>query len=174
MGKIKDMSGQKFGRWTVLQSYQKIFPKIGSKYFYVQWECRCDCGAVRFANGKALRNGMSTSCGHDREATRAASVTRHAQSYSRIYNIWRGMKRRCQNPKATGYANYGGRGIQVCERWQSFDNFYEDMKEGYADNLTIEREENDGDYEPFNCCWIPKGHQMKNRRPSSEWRKRAA
>jgi hypothetical protein len=170
MGKIIDLSGKKFGRWTVLQTSQKIFPYPDSKYFYVQWQCRCECGVVRFVNGKALRSGRSASCGHDTEAKRCAAVTSHGASYTRLYNIWRGMKARCQNPKDTGYQNYGGRGIAVCDRWQSFANFRADMGEAYRDGLTIERNDNDGDYEPGNCCWIPKGEQMKNRRPASQWR----
>lgn len=170
MGKIKDMGGKIFGRWTVLKSCQKIFPKVDDPYFYVQWECRCECGVVRFVNGKALRSGMSTSCGHDTAEKYRAAVTHHGQSYTRIYSVWRGMKARCQNERNLGYPNYGGRGIKLCARWQSFENFHADMAETYRSDLTIERINNDGDYEPMNCCWIPKADQMKNRRPASEWR----
>lgn len=81
-----------------------------------------------------------------------------------LYSMYRTMLTRCRNPKSRSYPHYGGRGIKVCERWLSFANFVEDMAPSYAVGLTIEREDNDKDYEPGNCSWIPKGQQARNRR----------
>lgn len=88
----------------------------------------------------------------------------HGMSGTRIYNIWCKMKARCNNPKTERYPNYGGRGIKVCDRWNnSFENFYEDMKGGYSDDLSIERIDVNGDYEPSNCTWISLNKQYENK-----------
>lgn len=171
MGDFIDMSGKTFGSWTVLSDWKKVYPKPGHYYFAILWECRCNkCGAIKYVRGKNLRRGKSKGCGCDLAQQYRASVTSHDMSRTRIYHIWQNMRYRCENPNNTGFENYGGRGIKVCERWQTFENFHEDMNAGYQDHLTIERIENNGDYEPKNCCWIPKGDQMKNRRPPNEWR----
>lgn len=164
MGKVLDMSGKKFGRWTVLSSYKRVFPKPDDKYFDIHWECCCECGVIEYVRGKNLRIGESLSCGCLAVERYTAAVTSHGMSRKRIYKIWQGMKRRCENEKYIYYKNYGARGISVCERWHTFENFFADMAERYRDDLTIERNDNDGNYEPGNCCWIPKGDQMKNRR----------
>lgn len=89
----------------------------------------------------------------------------HNMTETRIYRIWCVMKSRCNNPNAAGYKNYGGRGVKVCDRWNnSFENFYEDMKEGYADDLFIEREDNDADYCKNNCRWATRAEQARNKR----------
>ena len=96
----------------------------------------------------------------------AASVRRHGHASSRTYHSWHMMKQRCTNPKATGYAEYGGRGIAMCERWQSFDNFLVDMGERPA-GMSLDRIDVDGNYEPNNCRWATITVQNFNRRP---WR----
>jgi hypothetical protein len=95
------------------------------------------------------------------------AMSAYGMSHTRLYKIWDSMKQRCNNPKAQGYAYYGGRGIKVCSRWlEAFRNFYDDMNEGYAENLTIERKDVNGNYEPSNCKWATTKEQMKNRRTS--------
>ena len=93
---------------------------------------------------------------------------RHGKRHTRIYNIWRSMRQRCNNPNANRYYRYGGRGIKVCEEWEnSFTAFYEwAVAHGYADNLTIERKNPNGDYEPSNCCWETYKKQANNKQNS--------
>lgn len=88
----------------------------------------------------------------------------HGLTQHPLYSMYRTMLTRCRNPNRKGYANYGGRGITVCERWLDFAKFVEDMGPSWAPGLTIEREDNDKGYEPGNCCWIPRAKQARNRR----------
>jgi hypothetical protein len=92
-----------------------------------------------------------------------ASKYKHGMCTTKVYAVWRAMKARCQRPSAQGYANYGGRGIRVCERWQEFDGFYADMGD-CPPGLSLERINNDGNYEPSNCKWAAKHEQTANRR----------
>lgn len=98
----------------------------------------------------------------------AHNRTTHGMSKMRIYKTWDSMKYRCQNPKAHNYHNYGARGITVCDRWQSFENFYADMNATYEDTLELDRIDPNGNYEPSNCRWATKSQQNRNRRPYGE------
>ena len=152
MSKRIDLTGRVFGRWTVLR-YDCT--KNGEAY----WLCKCACLAVRSVNGYHLRSGRSTSCGcYSAELTRknprgtTHGLKKHNQ---RLYRIWQCMLNRCRRPKDKYYHRYGGRGISVCEEWHSFQPFYEwAMANGYKDNLTIDRIDVDGNYEPSNCQWL--------------------
>jgi hypothetical protein len=131
--------------------------------------CTCSCGtAARSYRTDSLRNGNTQSCGClQRERSRAASIessTTHGLSGSKEYGIWRSMISRCSNPNAERYADYGGRGIKVCARWRSFENFYADMGPRPGERHSIDRWPNqNGDYEPTNCRWATAIEQNRNR-----------
>jgi hypothetical protein len=152
-----ELTGQRFGRLTAL-TYQ------GNKY----WQCHCDCGAEKAVLGENLRTGMIRSCGCLRSEITAARSTTHGQARtqkSRLYAIWTGMKSRCRNPNRERFRNYGGRGVVIYPEWLDFTPFRDwACANGYVDNLTIDRIDNDGNYEPGNCRWIPMAAQQRNSR----------
>lgn len=118
--------------------------------------CKCRCGNVVKYEKDRLVKGHNKSCG--------CKLRKHSMAGTRIYQIWSNMKKRCENPKATFYDEYGGRGITFCEKWRTFEGFYEDMNEGYADELTLDRIDVNGDYTKENCRWVDVKTQMNNMR----------
>lgn len=168
MGKIIDLSGQRFGRWLVKKH-------IGIKYGYRSYLCICDCGTEREVASVSLRNGNSISCGCYSIEYKQARYTTHgfARSKNKIeynfYQIWQGIKTRCYNPNAYAYRDYGGRGIVMCDEWKNdFTQFFKDMKSTYQLGLTIERKDVNGNYCKDNCIWETRSNQAKNRR-STIW-----
>lgn len=156
MGKLIDLTGQKFGRLTALDF-------VGKRGSQSVWLCRCDCGKELMVAGQSLRRGVSTSCGCRRVEVSRQTFKTHGMAKSRLNVVWSGMKARCYNPNHEMFHRYGGRGIQVCERWHLFENFYADMAPSYRDGLSIDRIDNDGNYEAGNCRWATPSEQGLNK-----------
>lgn len=152
-----EMAGLKFGLLDVV-SYASTIKK---KAF---WNCRCACGTSVTVVGADLRNGHTRSCGCILREKRPDLVT-HGMSSSRPYKIWQLMKNRCLNELSKDFQHYGGRGIRLDAGWaQAFENFWGDMKRGYAKHLTIERKNNNGGYNKRNCRWATRKEQSHNTR----------
>jgi len=150
------MMGTVWGRWKVVAAS----PRAGF------WVCRCTCGKEREVLGTGLRRGSSRSCGcwtEDRKAKYRKAVMTHGMSRTPTYATWYTMHRRCSEAKFKDFPFYGGRGIKVCERWNSFENFLADMGMR-PPGQTLDRKNNDGNYEPGNCQWATHRIQMNNTR----------
>lgn len=153
-----DISGNKYGRLTV----------IGFSYDQHNWKCICDCGNIKMIGSWDLTHGYVKSCGCLKKELLSKRLTTHNMSGTRLYNIWTGTKSRCYNQRYEAHKNYGTRGITVCDEWKNnFMSFYNwAINNGYRDDLTLDRINNNGDYEPSNCRWVTIGEQADNRRNS--------
>lgn len=150
------LKGERYGRLTVVESV--AYKKGGHKYHL----CVCDCGAEKHFTNSNLVKGKSKSCGClAKEATSKAKKS-HGLSGTRIYRTWNMMRQRCSNPTVDRYPQYGGRGISVCDRWKSFESFYEDMGDIPSPKHSIGRIDNNGNYEPSNCRWETPEEQGSN------------
>jgi hypothetical protein len=174
--KIQIQQGDRYGRLTIIQeiegkSYLGIRCGRNIKRYVRRFECKCDCGNVTSVFLQDLRSNKTRSCGclnlenslKKLEGLSEKNIT-HGMSKTKEYRAWSHMVGRCMNEDDQSYHYYGGRGIKVCDKWLRFEGFWEDMKEGYSDQLTIDRIDNNGNYEKNNCRWVSMEEQSKNKR----------
>lgn len=155
-----DIVAERFGRLVVIDySHTDQNGKA-------MWNCLCDCGKKTIVSSGNLRNGITKSCGCLHKEQLAKRKRTHGKTGSRIYWIWHGMKARCVNCNDVRYSDYGGRGIAICDEWKNdFQSFYNwAMANGYSDELTIDRIDVSGNYEPSNCQWATNEQQANNKR----------
>ena len=163
-----DLTNQRFGKLIAVRRLDR--KKSTSGY---RWLCRCDCGCETIVTVGRLRSGNTKSCGCFHRDTVRENMTTHGATlykrYNPTYKSWQSMHLRCRYPSAAHYDCYGGRGITICKRWMSFENFLIDMGERPPAH-SLDRINNDGNYEPNNCRWATRSTQMKNRRPFRFWK----
>ena len=154
--RFKDLTGQRFGRLTATKD-------SGSRRGnHVVWECVCDCGNITFVSSDRITSGKTQSCGCLKRERSSEAHRKHGGTGTRLHNIWNLMRRRCDNPQDE---LYGGRGITVCEEWRSFAAFRDwSISNGYSDDLSLDRINVNGDYEPGNCRWATDTQQQRNKR----------
>lgn len=163
MPKLIDLSGRRFGRIVVLREDGR------DKHNKPLWMCLCDCGKERTVLGNSLSRNKTKSCGCLQSEVVTNMSTKHGHAKrgheTTEHIIWSLMIQRCTNPSSTNYKYWGGRGINVCERWlHSFEAFYADMGERPSKKYSLDRIENDGNYEPSNCKWSTRTEQRMNQR----------
>ncbi len=149
-----DLIGRRFGKLTVIA----FFGKFTGRW---SWVCECDCGNEIIVHRDNLVGKNTKSCG----CLKMETLVKHGMYKAPEFKAWVAIKQRCSNQKLPCYVNYGGRGISVCGRWlESFNNFYADMGDRPSEKHSIERKDNNGNYEPDNCKWATKSEQQRNLR----------
>ena len=167
MAKKIDLTGQRFGRLTVLG----LHGMSNQKKRRSLWECKCECGNVVILNCDGLIGEKTKSCGCLFKEMLKRRNTRHGMRGTRLNRIWRGMKSRCHTPSSSSYKYYGARGIKVCEEWREFEPFMEwALANGYEERLEVDRIDNYGDYCPENCRIVTREENLKNTRKAQDLR----
>lgn len=157
---MKNILGQKFGRLEVIASADS------NSCGQARWSCRCECGGECVVVGGKLRSGHTQSCGCLQSERTKAAATTHALSGHPLYFVWKNMMARCFKRDNPHFRNWGGRGITVCDKWRTLEGFIEDMFPSFRSEMSIDRIDNDGNYEPSNCRWATKTQQGRNTRRS--------
>ena len=160
MGVRKDLTGMKYNRWTVIERAENA-PDGKSR-----WLCRCDCGTEKVISQQSLVMNKTISCGCYRKEWASTHGVTHGMKKTRLYRIYQGMKGRVTSPSNKYWDKYGGRGISLCDEWKKGFEPFRDwaLANGYTDELTLDRIDNDGNYEPSNCRWVSYKVQENNRR----------
>ena len=161
MPALVDMTGKRYGRLEVLKRGENVGDRVG-------WICRCDCGTVKTISGDMLRKGLVISCGCYRKEISTQRATKHSQCGSRLYMTYHNMKKRCYNPNSDHYKWYGAENKHICDEWmgeKGFENFSDwALKNGYSEELTIDRKDNNKGYSPDNCRWVTPKQNCRNKR----------
>ena len=166
MSTLVDLTGNRYGKLTVIKRVQRDSKNSA-------WLCLCNCGKYSVAYAPNLKSGKTRTCGCGVTEATIKRCFKHGDSRSKLYMVWAGMKDRCNNPNNKEYELYGQRGISVCEEWENDYLAFKAWAEanGYSEGLTIDRTDNDGNYEPKNCRWVTRVIQNNNRR-TRRWAKK--
>lgn len=168
MSRLIDLTGQRFGKLLVVERAENTLQG------QARWRCKCDCGNESIVRGADLRLGNTITCGCGAHERMTKMNYKHGATFrnktSRLYNVWSGMKQRCNYEKHASYKYYGGRGIRVCKEWDDFEAFKEWAESHGYDNspkrgeCTLDRINVNGNYEPDNCRWVSMKEQAANKR----------
>jgi hypothetical protein len=154
MSRFLNLTNQRYGQLIVLEDFQTV-------NHITKWLCQCSCGKKKWIRANSLRRGVTISCGCIRNR---GNRLKHGMTKSKVYHAWANMKTRCSNLQRPEFSRYGGRGIELCERWMNFENFLTDVGLPPSAKHSIDRIDNDGNYEPGNIRWATHAQQLANRR----------